>query len=73
MLEVLIGTTIGAIVALIFILIIYDRNRLEERAEEENKAEKHISDKMILKKLVKYGVPIIMVAALQNSSGMLIL
>ena len=52
-----VGTTIGAIVALIFILIIYDRNRLEERAEEENKAEKHISDKMILKKLVKYGVP----------------
>lgn len=66
-----VGTTIGAIVALIFILIIYDRNRLEERAEEENKAEKHISDKMILKKLVKYGVPIIMVAALQNSSGMI--
>lgn len=66
-----VGTTIGAVVALIFILVIYDRNRYAERAEEENKAEKHISDKKILKKLIKYGVPIILVAALQNSGGMI--
>lgn len=66
-----VGTTIGAIVALIFILVIYDRNRYEEKAEEQNKSEKHISDKKILKKLIKYGVPIILVAALQNSSGMI--
>ncbi|MBX9138517.1 MULTISPECIES: polysaccharide biosynthesis protein [unclassified Clostridium] len=66
-----VGTTIGAIVALIFILVVYDRKRFAEKAEEENKAEKHISDRKILKKLIKYGVPIILVAALQNSSGMI--
>lgn len=66
-----VGTTIGAIVALIFILVIYDKSRYEERAEEENKAEKNISDRKILKKLIKYGIPIILVAALQNSGGMI--
>lgn len=66
-----VGTTIGAIVALIFILVIYDRNKYAEKAEEENKVEKHISDKKILKKLINYGVPIILVAALQNSGGMI--
>ena len=66
-----VGTTIGAIVALIFILVIYDRNRYEEKAEEKNKAENHISDRKILKKLIKYGIPIILVAALQNSGGMI--
>ena len=66
-----VGTTIGAIVALIFILVVYDRKRFAEKAEEENKDEKHISDRKIIKKLIKYGVPIILVAALQNSSGMI--
>ena len=66
-----VGTTIGAIVALIFILIMYDRNRYEENAEDEDKAEKSISDKKILKKLIKYGIPIILVAALQNSGSMI--
>lgn len=66
-----VGTTIGAIVALIFILVVYDRKRFSEKAEEKNKSEKHISDRKILKKLINYGVPIILVAALQNSSGMI--
>lgn len=65
-----VGTTIGAIVALIFILIMYDKKNYEEKAELENEAEKHISKKKILKKLLYYGVPIIMVAALQNAGGM---
>ena len=66
-----VGTTIGAIAALIFVLIMYDRKRYEERAEDENTAEKHISDKKILKKLIAYGVPIILVAGLQNSGGLI--
>lgn len=65
-----VGTTIGAVAALIFILIMYDRKRYEEVAEERNTAEKPISDKKILKKLIAYGIPIILVASLQNAGGL---
>lgn len=64
-----VGTTIGAIVALIFILFMYDKNRYEDNAEENNKASKNISNKRILKKLIAYGLPIILVAGLQNAGG----
>ena len=38
---------------------------------ENESSESHFSDRKILKKLIQYGVPIILVAALQNSSGMI--
>ena len=65
-----VGTTIGAIAALIFILIMYDKLDYEGKAEIENKSEKYISNKKILKKLLFYGVPIIMVAGLQNAGSL---
>ena len=65
-----VGTTIGAIAALIFILIMYDKLDYEGKAEIENKSEKNISNKKILKKLLFYGVPIIMVAGLQNAGSL---
>ena len=51
-----VGTTIGAIAALIFILIMYDKLDYEGKAEIENKSEKNISNKKILKKLVNATV-----------------
>ena len=65
-----VGTTIVAVVALIFILIVYDKKGFAENIENES-SESHFSDRKILKKLIQYGVPIILVAALQNSSGMI--
>ena len=65
-----VGTTIGAIAALIFILIMYDKLDYEGKAEIENEFEKNISKKKILRKLLFYGVPIIMVAGLQNAGGL---
>ena len=65
-----VGTTIGAIAALIFILIMYDKLDYEGKAEIENEFEKNISKKKILRKLLFYGVPIIMVAGLHYAGGL---
>ena len=48
----------------------YDKLDYEGKAEIENKSEKYISNKKILKKLLFYGVPIIMVAGLQNAGSL---
>ena len=48
----------------------YDKLDYEGKAEIENEFEKNISKKKILRKLLFYGVPIIMVAGLQNAGGL---
>lgn len=63
-----VGTTIGAVVAIIYILYIYQKRDYEEEAYNIHTAEKSFSNKRILKKLIKYSVPITLVAALQNAS-----
>ncbi len=73
-----VGTTIGAIVAIIYIIYMhekseYDNNEedIEVNAEEKPELKKRLSDKKIIKKLLMYGIPIVLVASLQNAGGII--
>lgn len=63
------GTTLGAVVAIIYILYIYEKNEYEDNAEILTTTSKKVSDRKILRKLIVYGLPITLVAAMQNFAG----
>lgn len=61
-----IGTSIGAVVACIYMIYVYGKNNY---AEEDFKAQEHkkrVSTKSIIRKLIRYGLPITLSAGLQN-------
>ncbi|MBB6714379.1 putative polysaccharide biosynthesis protein [Clostridium gasigenes] len=64
-----IGTSLGAIVAIVYILYIYEKRNYEDEANDITTTKKKVSEKKILKKLVIYGLPITIVAAMQNFAG----
>lgn len=64
-----IGTSLGAIVAIVYILYIYEKKDYEEEAYILDTGKKKVSDKKIIKKLIRYGLPITLVAAIQNAAG----
>lgn len=66
-----IGTSLGAIIAIIYIIYIYKKNNYEDLAIKEDNSRKRISDKRILRKLLIYTVPITLVAGLQNFAGVI--
>ena len=73
-----VGTTIGAIVAVIYIIYMHQKSEYNDNEEEleldgEEKPEfkKRLSDKKILKRLLMYGIPIVLVASLQNAGGII--
>lgn len=63
------GTTLGAIVAIVYILYIYEKNEYDDNADKLTTTSKKVSDKKILRKLIIYGLPITLVAAMQNFAG----
>ena len=63
-----VGTTLGAVVAIIYIIYIYQKRDYEEEAYSSNTSEKRHSEKKIVRKILMYALPITLVAALQNSS-----
>ena len=65
-----IGTSLGAIVAIIYIMYIYEKKDYEEQAYILDKSTKKVSDKKIIRKLIKYGLPITLVAGIQNAAGL---
>lgn len=65
------GTSIGALVAIIFIIYIYEKNNYEDNAVENNSVKNEISEKKILKKLIAYGLPITLVGGMQNAGGLI--
>ncbi|MBU3132973.1 polysaccharide biosynthesis protein [Clostridium gasigenes] len=65
-----IGTSLGAIVAIIYIMYIYEKRNYEDEAYALDTGKKKVSDKKIIRKLIKYGLPITLVAAIQNAAGM---
>lgn len=65
-----VGTTLGALIAIVYILYIFQKNNFEEEAILSTTEIKRISKKKITKKLLQYGLPITMVAAVQNSAGL---
>ena len=61
-----IGTSIGAFVACIYMVYIYGKKRFEEDSIEAQGDKKRVRTKHIIKKLIKYGLPITLSAGLQN-------
>ena len=61
-----IGTSIGAFVACIYMVYIYGKKRFEEDSIEAQGDNKRVRTKHIIKKLIKYGLPITLSAGLQN-------
>lgn len=67
-----IGTSLGAVVAIMYIVYIYNKNDFREEAEiNHDPSRKRVSDKKIVKKLFKYAIPITLVAAVQNFAGVI--
>lgn len=66
-----VGTSIGALVAIVFIVYIYEKNDYEEEALSYPEPEKRISDKVIIKKLLMFGIPVTLVAGMQNAAGLI--
>ena len=62
------GIALGAVVAIIYIIFIYEKREYEEEAYSSNTIEKRHSEKTIARKILMYALPITLVAALQNSS-----
>lgn len=64
-----IGTSLGAIVAIIYIIYMYEKKDYEEEAYSLDTSQKKVSDKKIISKLIRYGLPITLVAGIQNAAG----
>lgn len=61
-----IGTSIGAFVACLYMVYIYGKKNFEEESIEAQGDNKRVRTKHIIKKLIKYGLPITLCAGLQN-------
>lgn len=67
-----VGTSLGAIIAIIYIIYIFNKKSYYEEAEElQEEGKKKVSDRRIVKKLFKYAIPITLVAAVQNFAGVI--
>ncbi|MCF0147405.1 MAG: polysaccharide biosynthesis protein [Clostridium sp.] len=67
-----VGTSLGAIVAIIYIMYIYNKKDYKAEAElNHDPTRKRVSDKRIVKKLFMYAIPITLVAAVQNFAGVI--
>lgn len=66
-----VGTSIGALVAIIFIIFIYEKRNYEDEAIISDVSTKRVSDRTILRKLITYGLPITLVAGMQNAAGII--
>ncbi|EKQ53170.1 MULTISPECIES: polysaccharide biosynthesis protein [unclassified Clostridium] len=63
-----VGTSIGALIACLYMVYIYGKNNFEEEAIEaqHNNNTKRVRTKHIIRKLIKYGLPITLSSGLQN-------
>jgi stage V sporulation protein B len=67
-----VGTSLGAIIAIIYIMYIYNKKDFDEEAEiNHDPSRKRVSDKRIVKKIFMYAIPITLVAAVQNFAGVI--
>lgn len=64
-----IGTSVGAIFAVFYLVHIYDKKRFEEEALRLTTRERKVSSKAILRKLIRYAFPITLSAGIQNLGG----
>ena len=63
-----IGTSVGALVACLYMVYVYDKKKFEEEAFEAQAQlhKKRVRSKVIVRKLIRYGLPITLTAGLQN-------
>lgn len=61
-----IGTSVGALVACLYMVYVYDKKKFEEEAFESQDNKKRVRNKVIIRKLIRYGLPITLTAGLQN-------
>ena len=61
-----IGTSVGALIALGYMMCVYKKKDFEEEAYIAQGDAKRIKPKSIIRKLVKYGLPITLSSGLQN-------
>ena len=67
-----VGTSLGAIAAIMYVIYIYNKKEFREEAEvSHDPSRKKVSDRRILKKLFMYAFPITLVAAVQNFAGVI--
>lgn len=66
-----VGTGVGAFVAILTMIYYYDKNKYEEEALATPENRKSVSNKKILSKLIKYGLPITLSAAIQNFGSLI--
>ncbi len=67
-----VGTSLGAIIAIIYIVYVYNKKDFAEEAEKNHDpSKKRVSDKRIVKKIFMYAIPITLVAAVQNFAGVI--
>lgn len=62
------GTSVGALVACLYMVYVYKTEQFEEKAYEEQAKGKHkrTRTKSIVRKLIRYGLPITLSSGLQN-------
>jgi len=61
-----VGTSVGAFIACLYMVYIYGKKEFEEDSIEAQGNNKRVRTKHIIKKLIKYGLPITLSAGLQN-------
>lgn len=61
-----IGTSVGAFVACLYMVYVYGQKNFEEESIEAQGSHKRVRTKHIIRKLIKYGLPITLSAGLQN-------
>ena len=65
-----IGTSAGALIACFYLIYCYDKKRYKVDSIRFASNNKKVSDKKILRKIIRYSIPITMSAALQNLGGL---
>lgn len=65
-----IGTSVGALIAIFYLIYVYDKKKFEEEILTENLHEKRVTTKTIVRKLIRYGLPITLSAGIQNFGGL---
>lgn len=66
-----VGTSIGAVIAILYLIYVYDKKKFEDIAYSTTTQEKKVSSKAILRKLLRYAFPITLSAGIQNFGGMI--
>ncbi|WP_288478400.1 polysaccharide biosynthesis protein [uncultured Clostridium sp.] len=65
-----IGTSIGALIAVIYLISVYEKKIKRKKAKVTEETGNKISDHSIKRKIYSYAIPITLIAGIQNFGGM---